>query len=157
MCETECSFFRTGKTGLARIHVIHLYETGIDGPVLCIQCKERYCLDCPSNAIQIGNHGEIIVSPTKCTLCEACISNCPIGAIQRYGDHIYVCDLCGGSPRCVDACTEGAIIYLPEKSEQISLAHFKDNSGTKNTSERMEGFIEYSGMEMRKKWRKKNA
>jgi len=44
-CEAACAFFHTGRINpeLARLKVVHLYETGIDGPVVCQQCEER-CL-----------------------------------------------------------------------------------------------------------------
>ncbi len=65
-CETTCAFFHSGKVNrhLSRIRVLNLYESGIDGPVLCQQCQERYCLTCPDNALSIGASGEIVASPT---------------------------------------------------------------------------------------------
>lgn len=159
MCETACSFYHTGQTNrlLARINVLNQYETGIDGPALCVQCKERYCTDCPENAISIGPYGQIILSGTVCSLCRKCEKNCPVGAIEYFDDHMYVCDLCGGTPRCVEACTEQAIIFVPEKSETISLSKIKDKTKAMNVSEKRIWYISQAGAELRKTWRAKNA
>ncbi len=157
-CETACSFFRSGRVSnrLARIRVTNLYETGIDGPVVCIQCEERFCLNCPENAIVVGKYGEIIVQPTICTGCEACVRQCPIGAIEKYNDLIYVCDLCGGRPKCVDACTEGAIAFNPSFSLHTSLSGFKDNSSKMNPSEKRRAYIESLGNHVRSIWRERH-
>ncbi|MFC2132854.1 4Fe-4S dicluster domain-containing protein [Bacteroidota bacterium] len=159
MCETACVFFHTGRTGRfkSRIKVINIYEDGIDGPVVCQQCIERYCTECPENAISIGRNGQVIISHTVCNYCNKCIRACPIGAIELYDETYHVCDLCGGSPRCVEDCTEGAIVYLPNESESISLEEFKKNSKGKNNSERQLNFVKSSGFFLRKKWREKHA
>jgi Fe-S-cluster-containing hydrogenase component 2 len=152
-CEAACSFFHTGKVSnrLARIKVMHLYETGIDGPIVCSQCEERYCMQCPEDAMSIGKLGEVIVAPTICTQCGTCVHNCPIGAIEEHEDLIYVCDLCGGRPKCVDACTEGAIIF-ETGSSRVSLAEVKDAVEGWNTSERRRYYIENLGEGVRVSW-----
>ncbi|GAG20708.1 unnamed protein product [marine sediment metagenome] len=159
MCETACSFYHSGKISrhISRINVVNLYESGIDGPVVCIQCKERYCMDCPENAITIGTLGQVIVSPTLCSLCDKCLKNCPIGAIKSFNDIIYVCDLCGGAPKCVEVCTEGALVFEPGQSEVISLKWLKKTSVKQNISERNMNYIKKQGVELRKNWRVRNA
>ncbi len=106
----------------ARSRVVKVEEIGLDVPVICRQCEERYCLRCPEQAVSIGRFGEIVVSPTVCTSCRTCERLCPVGAIELFREIPYVCDLCGGEPRCVTACTLGAIRYTPDKTETISLA-----------------------------------
>ena len=147
MCETACSFFHSGAVNRhsARIKVINLYASGVDGPVLCVQCKEKYCLDCPANAISIGLLGQVIVSPTLCTLCKKCEKNCPIGAIEIFNDIVFVCDLCGGSPKCTEACTEGAITYSPEPEKGISLEELKKDTRKMNSTERRVYYIRKLG------------
>ena len=159
MCETACSFFHTGSTNRnkSRINVVQLYEKGIDAPVVCVQCKERYCTDCREHALTIGEFGQVIVSPTSCTLCNRCVKSCPIGAIHRFEDFIYVCDLCGGNPRCVEACTEGAISFLPDKKESVSLKSYKEKGKGKNVSEKRAAFVDRAGKNLRKKWRAHHA
>jgi Fe-S-cluster-containing dehydrogenase component len=133
---------------------MHLYETGIDGPVLCAQCEERYCMVCPVDAMTIGKLGEVIVAPTICTSCGSCVRNCPIGAIDEHEELIYVCDLCGGRPKCVDACTEAAIAFSPHLESRISLADMKAVTEKMNTSERRHYHIENLGKEVRDSWRR---
>ena len=153
-CEAACSFFHTGKVSnrLARIKVMHLYETGIDGPIVCTHCEERYCMQCPEDAMSIGKFGEVIIASTICTHCGTCVRKCPIGAIEEHEDLVYVCDLCGGRPKCVDACTEGAIIFDPDASGK-SLSDVNDAAENLNTSERRQSYIEVLGKDVRKSWR----
>jgi len=129
-CEVHCSFFHSGKIGRSgsRIKVVKIEDQGIDCPVVCQQCQERYCTKCPEKAIEVGPHGQIIVSPTLCTACGTCETMCPIGAIQLFEEIPYVCDLCGGDPRCVRACTMDAIHFEPEVTESVSLKEFKKES-----------------------------
>lgn len=154
-CETACAFFHSGKVSrhIARIRVMHIYENGIDGPVVCTQCKERFCLECPVDALQIGEQGQIIASPTICTRCGGCVTRCPIGAIELYDDIIYVCDLCGGNPKCVDTCTEGAISYNPNSTDNSSLSSYKEQTKRMYPSEKRHLFIQSQGEAVRKTWR----
>lgn len=154
-CETSCSFYRAGKVSrhLSRIKVMQTYDTGIDGPVSCIQCDERYCMSCPEDALKIGELGQVIVSPTICTGCGVCIARCPIGAIDLFKDIVYVCDLCGGSPRCIDACTEEAILFKPNPPIRKSLSDMKSHTKGMNPSEKRHEYIQTLGAEIREKWR----
>ena len=129
-CEVNCAFFHSGKIGRsgARIKVVKIEEIGIDFPVVCQQCRERYCTKCPENAIEIGPQGQIIVSPTLCTACGTCEIMCPVGAIELFEEIPHVCDLCGGDPRCVKACTLDAINYEPDVTDAVSLNAFKKGS-----------------------------
>lgn len=155
MCETACTMYHTGRVNrnMARIKVINLFHSGIDGPVVCQQCKERFCMDCPSDAITLGKHGEVIISPTLCTLCGKCERNCPIGAIQIFKNFVYVCDLCGGSPKCVEACTEGAISFVQD-SEIPSLTNIKTSVKGMNPSEKRKQYVETLGEKVRSNWRR---
>ncbi len=157
-CEVACAFFHTGKVNrhLSRIKVLNLYETGIDGPVVCVQCQERYCMRCPSDALSIGKLGQVVASPTVCTLCGSCEKSCPIGANEIFDDIVYVCALCGGKPKCVEACTEQAIVF-DENGERPSLAEIKEKTKKMNPSQKRQFYLYRLGMEVRKRWRKKIA
>lgn len=137
-CETTCSFVHSGRVSnrLARIKVLNVYEIGVDAPVVCTQCSERYCLKCPEDALSIGADGQVILSPTLCNLCGACEQNCPIGAIEIFDDIVYVCDLCGGEPKCIEACSEDAIAWERDQDETVSLAEAKDVAQKLNPSEK---------------------
>jgi len=158
-CETVCAFFHSGKVNhrLARMKVLNLYETGLDGPLACVQCQERYCLSCPENAITIGTYGQIIVSQTRCTLCGICEKACPIGSVEIFNEIVVVCDLCGGRPKCVEACTEGAIAYEPEEKEGPSLAAFKKQTKKMNPSQKRHYYLQTLGSKLREIWRQPDA
>jgi Fe-S-cluster-containing hydrogenase component 2 len=129
-CQVHCAFFHSGAVGrsAARIRVVKEEGCGLDVPVVCQQCRERYCRRCPEKALGVGPFGEIVVSDTLCTGCGTCAARCPIGAIELAGGLPVVCDLCGGDPRCVAACTLGAVRYEPELTAAVSLAEFRPGS-----------------------------
>ena len=94
---------------------------------------------------------------TSCTLCNKCVRNCPIGAVHNFENIIHVCDLCGGAVKCVEACTEKAIEYEPDETEQIFLAEIKTQTKGLNESERMALYAKNLGSELRQNWRTRNA
>lgn len=159
-CEVACAFFHTGRVNRqkSRIKVLNLYELGLDGPVVCNQCQERFCMRCPDNALSLGKDGQVIVSPTVCTLCEICEKLCPIGAIEIYDDIVYVCDLCGGKPKCIDVCSEGAIEYVQvPQIQKPSLAEVFKKTKRKNASQKRHWFLKAQGLTVRKKWGARHA
>lgn len=155
-CETQCSFYHSGKTGHmgARVKVEKIEGLGIDVPVACRQCKEHYCTKCPQSAISITDRGSIEVSPTICDLCGACESLCPIGAIEIYNEIPYVCDLCGGSPRCVDACEMDALFYDPGIRQSISLKSYRKMTKKMTPAQKRYEYAMHEGDKLRKTWLK---
>jgi len=158
-CEVVCAFFHTGRINhhLSRIKVLNLYETGIDGPVVCQQCQERYCLKCSVQALSIGPRGEIKVSPTVCTLCGSCVQRCPIGAMEIFNEIVHVCDLCGGDPKCVQACTEGAIVWNPKNKKRPSLSSEKKETKGMAPQKKRLSYLLKQGEQLRKEWRRAHA
>ena len=153
-CETHCSFYHSGRTGYsgARIKVEKIELIGLDFPIVCHQCKEHYCTRCPQKAVRVTPGGSIEVSPTLCNVCGACEQLCPIGAIEIYNDIPQVCDLCGGSPRCVIACDMGAIEYVADESQTISLAPYKERSKNKNPAQKRYEYAVEGGERLRAQW-----
>ena len=153
-CEVSCSFFRTGKTGrsLSRIRVMKVEGIGIDFPVLCQLCQERPCTRCRRNAIRIGDLGQIIVSPTLCNACGSCERSCPIGAIEMYQEIPYVCDLCGGDPRCIKECNVGALIFEPEKKGTVSLRRWSRRNKGLSPEEKRLNFTLDQTARLRREW-----
>jgi Fe-S-cluster-containing hydrogenase component 2 len=153
-CEVNCSFFHSGKIGRsgARIKVVKVEEIGIDFPLVCQQCSERYCIKCPEKAIEVGPLGQVIVSPTLCTACGTCELMCPIGAIELYEEIPLVCDLCGGDPRCVKACTLDAIHYEADVSGAVSLKAFKKSSRRLGPEEKRLRYAMALCQELRENW-----
>ena len=47
-----------------------------------------------------------------------CVDACPFGAIYAHGDvdNPIKCDLCGGSPKCVEICPKNVIRLIPEQA-----------------------------------------
>ncbi|MCP4605173.1 MAG: hypothetical protein GY847_32420 [Proteobacteria bacterium] len=158
-CEVACAFYHSGKinNNASRIKLISIYEKGIDGPVVCVQCVERYCLTCPDKAIRLGSNGEITASSSLCSLCKKCRNKCPIGAIEIFNDLMYVCDLCDGSPKCVEACTEGALTFAPDDTQLVSLAGIRKETLKMSPSEKRQHYIASQGRKLRKKWTAQDA
>jgi Fe-S-cluster-containing hydrogenase component 2 len=150
-CETHCSFFHSGKTGHsgARIKVEKIEILGIDFPVVCHQCQEHYCTKCPQKAISVTHRGSIEVSPTLCDLCGACEILCPIGAIEIYNEVPHVCDLCGGSPRCVEACEMGAITFEPDVKQGVSLDGFRQKTRKMSPAQKRHAYALKAGETLR--------
>ncbi len=153
-CEVNCTFFHSGRIGrsAARIKVVKIENLGIDFPVVCQQCRERYCTKCPENAIEVGDLGQVVVSPTLCTACGVCETMCPVGAIELYAEIPRVCDLCGGDPRCVKACTPGAIHYQPGAAGEVSLKEFKKGSRNLSAEEKRLRYALASAQDLREQW-----
>ncbi|MBK5114908.1 MAG: 4Fe-4S binding protein [Candidatus Heimdallarchaeota archaeon] len=136
---------------------MNLYEIGIDSPVVCQQCVERYCInDCSNEALSIGSQGEILVNMDVCSLCSNCEEACPIGAIQLFNDEVFVCNLCSGDPECIKACTEGAL-SLEFRKENVSLSEFENTSVKLTPSQKRYEYIRKQGIELRKTWRENRA
>ena len=153
-CEVSCSFIRTGGTGRAqsRIKVMKVEEIGIDFPVLCQLCKERFCADCPEGAIQTGELGQILVDASLCNGCGLCERLCPIGAIELNQKNPYVCDLCEGDPECVKECNLGALRFEPEKRNRVILKTWaKKNEGLSPDEKRLR-FAVSKAAHLRKQW-----
>lgn len=153
-CEVNCSFFHSGKVGRngSRIKVVKIEDRGIDVPVVCQQCEERYCTKCPESAITVGQMGEIVVSPTLCIACGDCESKCPIGAIELFNEIPHVCDLCGGNPRCVQECNLGAIIFEPNVTQAVSLKDMRRKNRRVSPEVKRVRFAEAVSQDMRNYW-----
>lgn len=108
-------------------------------------------MSCPEDALSLGKQGQVIVSPTLCTSCGVCEKACPIGAIEIFNKIVYVCDLCGGKPKCIEACTEEAITFEPDTIEQISLADIKKVTAKMNPSQKRHFYIKMIGLKAKKR------
>lgn len=138
-CEVACSssrFMGMIERSFSRVQVVKVEEIGADVPVICQQCRERYCVNvCPVQALRVGDRGEVLVDMETCTSCGQCEKACPIGAIHLVDQHPLVCDLCGGSPRCVEACTMDALSFEPETSDVVLLTEVDSVLLNENTAQ----------------------
>ncbi len=153
-CEVTCSFLHSGKVGRkgSRIKVAKIEDRGIDVPVVCQQCRERYCKRCPESAIGVGQMGEIVVSRSLCTACGVCETRCPIGAIEIFDEVAHVCDLCGGDPECVRECNLGAIVFEPKVTGAVSLKSIRRQSRELSSEGKRVCFAEMVSEDMRDGW-----
>lgn len=124
-CEVVCSFSRNRRINprKARIEVVRVDKTGLDIPVVCVQCAKPRCAEvCPSGAILKDDVGIVRLDEEKCVGCGICADACAIGAIRIDPDSKMplICDLCGGKPKCVDWCKPNALIFnsSPEKGKR---------------------------------------
>jgi Fe-S-cluster-containing dehydrogenase component len=134
-CEAICSFTkeRLVNPELSRIKVIPKELEWIEGKskrivshVVCRQCPEvAPCMKaCPVDGAMSRDEewGTVLIDESKCTRCQECITACPFDAIwyDELNDKIIKCDLCGGSPQCVEWCPVGALTLKRWKEKVIS-------------------------------------
>ncbi|KKM82229.1 hypothetical protein LCGC14_1321680 [marine sediment metagenome] len=111
-CEIACSLHHEGKIWpeASRVRVFMLVP-GVEIPHLCFQCNEYSCIEeCPEEALLIDDQtGAVITDKSKCTACGTCIDACSgrVPHLHPQDDHIIICDLCGGKPKCTTICHEG--------------------------------------------------
>lgn len=110
LCEIACSIKHEGVIWpeASRIKVYEPYP-GIPVPSLCVQCPDYPCVEsCPTRALRVDEAtGAVLVDPGLCTLCGKCIEACPgnIPRVVKGLSYVLICDLCGGDPECVKACS----------------------------------------------------
>jgi len=118
-CELVCSITRFGvnnpKKSSIRVIVIYPHPV-IRMPIVCRQCREPKCMEnCPTEAMNIKN-GIVEIDQNNCISCQQCVISCPFGAIFLHNDIPvpFKCNLCNGSPKCVQECPKKALLFLPE-------------------------------------------
>ena len=120
MCELACSSIKEGEfiPDRSRIRVVTNGLEGWSRPVVCLQCEEAMCMaTCTVEAIYKTETPKgdsiIAVDPEKCIECNQCVEACPFGAIDLFkGLGAIKCDLCGGSPICVNFCSYKCLKFI---------------------------------------------
>jgi Fe-S-cluster-containing dehydrogenase component len=114
LCEIACSLKHEGRIWpeASRIRVFMLVP-GAEVPHTCTQCSNYPCVEaCPVDALSVHEEtGAVQVDAEKCTACGACITACPgeVPHMHPETNKILICDLCGGDPECVKACSYDCI------------------------------------------------
>jgi anaerobic carbon-monoxide dehydrogenase iron sulfur subunit len=117
LCETACSLFHNGETdsALSRIRVIEWDMKDVFLPVLCQHCADAPCRKaCPKDAISWEDGwGRVVIDYNRCVSCRMCEAACPYGAVRfdNAREIVFKCDLCDGSPQCVNFCEPGALTF----------------------------------------------
>lgn len=136
-CELACTEFNDGRAqpSLARIQVSRNINFGPEGPSAgarmqgawgtgqfipdtCRQCPHPVpcATACSQGAIQADPEtGARLVDPSSCVGCGMCRRACPWNMIvlDEQAQKATKCFLCGGRPKCVEACPAGALRYVP--------------------------------------------
>jgi len=127
-CEIACSVHHEGKIWpeASRVRIFMLVP-GVEIPHLCFQCEDYPCVGaCPVEALSINSKtGAVNVDVPKCTACGLCIKACPgnVPHLHPKRNHIVICDLCDGKPKCAKACKEGrwdALMSIPREKVAFS-------------------------------------
>jgi Fe-S-cluster-containing dehydrogenase component len=96
----------------------------------CNHCSHSPCTtNCPTGASHVGPGGTVLVDPSKCSGCKACIAACPYDA--RYvhpAGYIDKCTFCmhrverGLDPACVANCPTKALHFgdLSDHKSEVS-------------------------------------
>ncbi len=152
MCEVACSSFHASAVSpaLSRIRVAKLEETGIDVAVACLSCAEKPCLECPTDALSVGEKGKVVLDDELCLACEECVEACPVGAVGFFEDLPLFCDLCDGELSCVKVCPSDALFYKEEDGE-ISLEAFLQSEG--NPNQKRATYARQQGEPIRESWK----
>jgi anaerobic carbon-monoxide dehydrogenase iron sulfur subunit len=114
-CALACAFEHDGEfsLSLSRISPLWMEDMGRFIPMTCQQCEDAACIEaCPRGAISADpKTGAKVVDEARCIGCRACFLVCPFGipAIHRDKGCMIKCDLCGGTPQCVEECSREAL------------------------------------------------
>jgi len=105
--------FKVTNPKKSRIRIIRDDENQLDSAIYCHSCVDAKCIEaCDVNALSRDSEtGAILVSDEDCVGCKKCIEECPFDhpIMHPEEDYVLICDLCNGSPACVEICPENAI------------------------------------------------
>lgn len=123
-CEYACAFRQGGdfERSASYIRVNFYPQERACVPLTCMHCDDAWCLEvCPAAAISRDPEtGAIEIDAARCAGCKMCLLACPYGNVHFDAAEgvSRKCDLCGGDPMCVRACTSGALQYV-EANEAV--------------------------------------
>jgi len=113
LCAQVCSAFKEGEyiPSKARLSIESYYEEGE------LKYADHYCIlcgmcakACPVEAIHITDHIEVEMD--VCCGCGLCAEKCPKKTIRiEPKKAAYICDTCGGDPKCVQICPQNALTF----------------------------------------------
>lgn len=115
-CEMVCSFQHEERfsPSFSRMTVVKEDRYGMDYPVFCRQCDPCPAVaSCPTGALKKNESNIVTLDEDGCNGCGDCVDACTFNVIKM--DEVLkplICDLCGGTPVCVERCPTGALSYV---------------------------------------------
>jgi Fe-S-cluster-containing dehydrogenase component len=128
ICELACIQEKNERSPLrSRIRIVRMTPM-FNFALSCRVCKDPKCVKaCPEKAIQQAeNTGVLMIDEKKCKGCDWCVQACDYGGLIIQSDTgiATVCDLCGGTPQCVEFCPEEALEIVD--SDEAAEKRFND-------------------------------
>ncbi len=128
-CEIHCKTNKNLGPGPALCLVMTLGPEIVDTKVrvrfvflACFHCEQPWCAKaCPAGALsQRAADGLVLLDPSRCAGCKACVLACPFGAMQwdPVARTAVKCDYCvdrldrGLAPACVSKCVTGCLSLI---------------------------------------------
>lgn len=112
-CELVCAGEKEGvfNPKKSRIRVVRIFP-GFTIAMACRFCEKPTCVEmCPREALKADEKGIIRVDKMRCNGCGLCVEACEFGTITMHPTEKIpiTCDLCEGSPKCIEYCPENAL------------------------------------------------
>ena len=114
-CEKACMASKKSSVAAGRTRIKISKDGDSYKATVCVHCEQCPPAEvCPSALIEFHDDGKNwTLDEHRCFACMACIPRCPYDGIffeEEFGvETAYMCDLCGGDPKCIKACPEGAL------------------------------------------------
>ena len=124
LCELACS---AEKEGVYNPHKARIRSQRIGLPeqvtvTYCHHCDDPVCMQCPVDAMSRDENGVVLIDGEECIGCGQCVDSCKAQAVfwkVKEGEEAVKCDLCGGSPKCMEVCPRDAILYGDYPQEEL--------------------------------------
>ncbi len=144
MCEVACSLIHSADGELnplwTRIKIDHAPEVSrvsSDGfgfmPAICHHCSNPPpCAEvCPTDAFYYDPETKAaVIDQDKCIQCMECVPGCPFDTVfVAPTGELLKCDLCGGDPVCVKACsTRPEMLNKGKQYSRLPVLFYEDKA-----------------------------